>query len=84
MVGGLGSVRAKLNVVQLRRVCVDACTSFNFCEALAILFIFFSLLNLGASVQIGCRITFRGFVSGGDKYALTFCLRLMFVDITEP
>jgi hypothetical protein len=28
--------------------------------------------------------TFWGFVSGGVKDALTFGLRLMFVDITEP
>ena len=28
--------------------------------------------------------TVWGFVSGGGKYALTFGLRLMFVDITEP
>ena len=30
------------------------------------------------------NITFWGFVSGGVKDALTFGLRLMFVDITEP
>ena len=29
-------------------------------------------------------LTFWGFVSGGVKDALTFGLRLMFVDITEP
>jgi hypothetical protein len=35
VVGGLGSVGAKLNVVQKHWACVVACTSFNFCEALA-------------------------------------------------
>jgi len=35
-VGGLGCVGAKLNVVEKRWICAVACTSFNFCEALAI------------------------------------------------
>ena len=36
-----------------------------------------------SSENILCA-TFWGFVSGGVKDALTFGLRLMFVDITEP
>ena len=46
------------------------------------------LLNHNDIVVAYCNqylvATFWGFVSGGVKDALTFGLRLMFVDITEP
>ena len=38
----------------------------------------------GVSSENMLHTTFWGFVSGGVKDALTFGLRLMFVDITEP
>ena len=49
--------------------------------------LFYEVINLffnQRSVFQLCGTTFWGFVSGGVKDALTFGLRLMFVDITEP
>ena len=48
---------------------------------------FLILFNSGFIVPcfgLALPLTFWGFVSGGVKDALTFGLRLMFVDITEP
>lgn len=47
-------------------------------------FDFYCMFFSAVCVAQGYHITFWGFVSGGVKDALTFGLRLMFVDITEP
>ena len=46
--------------------------------------LFYAVFWYAVCVARVLPLTFWGFVSGGVKDALTFGLRLMFVDITEP
>jgi len=65
-VGGLGSVGAKLNVVQKRWICAVACTSFNFCEALAN-FSFCQSVDILSECRLLLPITFRGLAMVGQS-----------------
>ncbi|KUM17281.1 hypothetical protein AS885_11490 [Flavobacterium psychrophilum] len=74
VVGGLGCVGVKLNVVQKCWLCVLACTSFNFTKRW--LFCrFLSECSMFVGCLLGLQLTSRGLASVGDLVSQMYKLK---------